>query len=170
MINSLLDNAGTDDIGRERASINYTNRSVFGWRDQFRLGLTKGEGSESVFISYLLAINTQGMTLLLTADLSKVGIIGGQLAVLDISSKFSNQAINVSPPLIVQQGLVLRRFTVVNAKKATTYFTGEERFQTKIKNLVLGLDGLWVTQDNIITSRGVCYGTIIRHKYCRRVH
>jgi hemolysin activation/secretion protein len=156
----LLDNAGTDDIGRERASINYTNRSLLGWRDQFRMGLTKGEGSESVLSSYEMPINKLGTKLLLSADQSKVDIIGGQLAVLDISSKSSNQTINLSHPLIVRQGLIMKGFSEINNKKSTTYFTGEELFQTKIKTLVFGHDGLWVKQDYIISNRTYVTGPL----------
>ncbi len=136
----FTDNAGRDDVGLYRLGLNYTNRSLLGYRDRFSLGYHLAEGSQSGFASYYVPVNSRGTHVLAQFDASDVEILKGQLAELNVTSKSTNFGLQVRHPFILDDNTMLNAFGAVYNKESDTDFDGETLFSTRVGSLVLGAD------------------------------
>ncbi len=136
----FIDNAGTEDVGLERIGFSYTNRSLFGIRDQLMLGLHLAKGTRAVYGSYDVPISRRGTRLALSYDISKIEIIDGPLEPLNVTGDSTNAGLYLTHPLVVNKDLLLNGFVGVNHKTSTTDFDSVTLFDTTVDSLSLGFD------------------------------
>lgn len=144
----FIDNAGTKDVGRERIGLNYTNRSLMGYRDQFTFGLNIAEGTRAGYASYSIPVNTLGTRLGLSFDKSDIEIVNGPLELLNIDGDSTTLGVNVTHPLIVSKALFLNGFADFSFKESTTDFDDVTLFKATVRPFSFGFDAQFGDQSD----------------------
>jgi hemolysin activation/secretion protein len=97
----MLDNLGTLATGRERGSVFYLNRSLFGFRDDLNLSATHAKGQESQSISYGFPVNTWGGRFNVGYYADATAIKDGPLASLRITGRSDTTTVSLRQPTLV---------------------------------------------------------------------
>ena len=97
------DNAGTDTSGEFRTGLFYTNRSLFGYRDELRLGYMRSKGLDSVSAGYTIPVGSTGTKLDLDYSTNATKIIDGPLEPLGVKGHSGQYGVALRQPLLVDE-------------------------------------------------------------------
>lgn len=87
LLRLTLDNGGSEGSGLWRSGVQYTNRSLLGFRDELSLGFVRASGQESYSLGYAFPVNASGGRLSVAAYSDEVEIKKGPLRELDITGR-----------------------------------------------------------------------------------
>lgn len=113
-----LDNGGSEGSGEWRTGLQYTNRSLLGFRDELSLGVVGAEGQESYSVGYSFPVNRSGGRLSLAAYKDHVEIENGPLRELGISGRSTGTVVALRQP--VHLGERSRTDLVLGSKRRET--------------------------------------------------
>ena len=113
-----LDNGGSEGSGEWRTGLQYTNRSLLGFRDELSLGVVGAKGQESYSAGYSFPVNRSGGRLSLAAYKDHVEIVEGPLRDLDISGRSTGTIVALRQP--VHLGERSRTDLVLGSKRRET--------------------------------------------------
>ncbi len=102
-----FDNSGYDFIGRNRVGLNLVDRSLFGRRDELRIGSFWSNGTVTGMAQYQAPVGTRGAKLGGSVSYNHIDIRSGSLSKLGVHGHFWDYALNLSFPAIVNQRTVL---------------------------------------------------------------
>jgi hemolysin activation/secretion protein len=150
----VVDNLGTNDIGRNRIGFNYINRSVFGNRENLSLGGNYADGSNSLYADYNFLMGTKGSRLGIYTSYSDIEINSGPLRSLDVTGESYTISPSLTHPVYVRNDSVVNAFMSYDIKRSTTDFFDVTLFESKVRQINLGLNAYKSLE------RGIWYGNI----------
>lgn len=116
----VFDNAGRYTTGSLRGGAMLYADSLFGKRDQLRIGSYFSGGATSPFFDYNIPVNRHDGRIGFLYSSSFAKIKYGNLADLDLKSKSYMYSLYYSQPLIRKRGMELKGYTALNYKRART--------------------------------------------------
>lgn len=96
----FADNAGRDDVGRNRVGFLFNARSVFGNADPLVLTGVTAQGTQSASLSYNTPINRWGTRVGVLADASAINVIDGPFAPLDVTGGATTTGLTLQQPVV----------------------------------------------------------------------
>lgn len=149
----FADNAGREDVGRERLGLVLRNNSLLGYRDALILGGHVADGTTAGFAHYSFPLNRFGTQFGLAYDYNQIDIRSGPFEDLDVGGDSRDLGVSLRQPLLVRPQTRLNAFLEYHDKDTSTEFGDVTLFENRIATLVLGLDfqtfdrrGFWYTR------------------------
>jgi hemolysin activation/secretion protein len=96
----FADNAGRDDVGRNRVGFLFNARSVFGNADPLVITGVTAQGTQSASLSYNTPINRWGTRVGVLADASAINVIDGPFAPLDVTGGATTTGLTLQQPVV----------------------------------------------------------------------
>ncbi|MDU4960067.1 MAG: ShlB/FhaC/HecB family hemolysin secretion/activation protein [Sporomusaceae bacterium] len=128
------DNAGSKTTGRYRYGLSYFNRSLTGNRDSLSLTPVWSKGSFSGSAFYNVAM-TNGGRVGISYDRSRIDIISGQFAHLNIEGYSNDLALHFTWPMAVRPGFRSEQSLQLHLKNSETLFDGSKILNTDTNTL-----------------------------------
>ena len=113
-----LDNFGTPSTGRNRAGLNYLNRSLIGYRDQLTASVNQSSGHYGIALGYSVPFNIWGGRLSYAYYDDETQIKHGPLQTLNITGTSTAHLFSARQPLIVEDRVQFD--LLAGAKKRTS--------------------------------------------------
>ncbi len=158
------DNAGRDEIGRNRLGMIFNARSVFGISDPLTITATGADGTKAGSIAYSVPVNRWGTRIGAQYDTSAIDIKSGPFAPLDVTGTASNAGLTLTQPVFAENQQRLNVFAGYNTKDSITNIAGSPITRADSRNLTLGFDaqrfsanGFWYTRQ-FLTSGTANWG------------
>ncbi len=129
------DNAGSKTTGSYRYGLSYFNRSLTGNRDSLSLTPVWSKGSFSGSAFYNVAM-TNGGRVGISYDRSRIDIISGQFAHLNIEGYSSDLALHFTWPMAVRPGFRSEQSFQIHRKNSETLIDGSKILNTDTNTLV----------------------------------
>lgn len=127
-----VDNAGRDEIGRERGGALFSDYSLLGYRDRLDLGAQYAEDTLAGYVSYGLPINRAGTSLTLTYDYSEIEIGSGPLAAFDVEGDSYAASAVASHPVLRRNRVSVDGYAGIDRKHSTTRFADVGSVSTEL--------------------------------------
>jgi hemolysin activation/secretion protein len=134
------DNAGRDDIGRNRVGLVMNARSLFGRSDPLTVTATGADGTMAGTVGYSIPVTTRGTRIGAQYDYSAIDIRSGPFAPLDITGTASNAGLSLSQPLFVDTNTRLNLVLGYNTRDTITKLAGTPVTRADTRNVTLGFD------------------------------
>ncbi|MCU0870157.1 MAG: BamA/TamA family outer membrane protein, partial [Burkholderiales bacterium] len=96
----FADNAGRDDVGRNRTGFLFNARSVFGNADPLVITGVVAQGTQSASLAYNTPVNRWGTRVGLLADASAINVIDGPFATLDVTGGATTTGLTLQQPVV----------------------------------------------------------------------
>lgn len=139
VFNLFADNSGIENNGKYRGGLGYTNRSLFGLRDELNLFGMGSEGSLSGAVSYTIPVTKKGTRIGLSYSQNRVETIDGPLEDLDIIGRSKSYGIAVTHPFKVTKKLHIEGFVEARQQKSKTEILGYDWVDDTINNYTAGV-------------------------------
>lgn len=136
----FVDNAGSQSTGEWREGTIYTNRSVFGWRDDFSLSATRADGLESYAATYGVPINRWGGRARYGFYKDYTNVNHGALASLDITGASEANIVSLRQPAYAGQALQVDVTGGYTKRISTNWISGFFLQSTKTETGNLGAE------------------------------
>ena len=160
-LTAVVDNAGRETIGKNRAGLIAGHDSLFGYRDKLSVGIYANRYSYTPFIDYNIPINKADGRLGISFSHNNAEIGRGDYRDFNIESRSQNYSIYYSHPIIRELYKEFNSVTSFTYKRAVTSFDGEDLYKDKIPELKTGVNfrydtehGIWYLGQSI--SYAVC--------------
>lgn len=159
-----LDNAGSEGTGEWRSGLQYTNRSVLGFRDELSLGFVDARGQESYSVGYSFPVNDSGGRLSISAYKDHIEVVEGSLRDLDITGLSTGTLVSLRQP--VHLGERSRTDLVLGTKRreTTNWISGVTLQETQTIDGSLGIEhqmaddlGYWIATYHLSAGRAKGY-------------
>lgn len=159
-----LDNAGSEGTGEWRSGLQYTNRSLLGFRDELSLGFVDAKGQESYSVGYSFPVNRSGGRLSISAYKDHVEVVEGSLRDLDITGLSTGTLVSLRQP--VHLGERSRTDLVLGTKRRETrnWISGVALQETQTVDGNLGIEhqmaddlGYWIATYHLNAGRAKGY-------------
>lgn len=137
---AFLDNAGSDDVGKERFGFVANTRGLLAPWDKLSLGGVFAFGTTNLFSSYTINLNSYGTKLGVSYDYSKTKIRTGLLKSLKIEGNSTDMGIFLKQPLLNGRRFALDSFLGFNSKRTTSAYDDFGVSAVKIRKLSWGLN------------------------------
>lgn len=148
------DNAGRDEVGRNRLGAIFNVRSVFGWSDPLTVSATGSDGTTAGSIGYSLPVTTWGTRLGVQYDASAIDVRRGPFTALDITGTSSSASAQLTQPLVAEQQRRANFFVGYASKDSVTRFGNVPTTRADTRNLLMGFDGQGVSASTFWFLRG----------------
>jgi len=135
-----IDNAGRDEIGRERVGFLFSDLSVIGFRDRLDLGGQYAGHTLAGFVTYSFPVSRSGTRVSLSYDYSQIEIGSGPLADFNVDGDSWAAGALVSHPLVLRQRVRADAYAGVDRKRSTTRFADIGSFSTRLATARAGLE------------------------------
>jgi hemolysin activation/secretion protein len=146
-----LDNLGSPSTGRLREGINYTNRSLIGYRDALTVSDNQSIGHDGVSLDYSVPVNTWGGRLSYAYYDDSTAIKNGPLKTLNITGTSIARVLAFRQPLVVEEKAQLDLLAGAKHRVTSNWIDAVflQRTETTDRNLggelqVAGGGGYWV--------------------------
>jgi len=158
------DNAGRDEIGRNRLGLIFNARSVFGVSDPLTITASGADGTKAGSIAYSLPVTRWGTRVGVQYDSSAIEIQSGPFSALDVTGTASNAGVTLTQPLIAENPRRVNVFVGYNTKDSITKFGGTPITRADTRDMTFGFDvqqftasGFWYTRQ-YLTSGSTSWG------------
>ncbi|HUQ68059.1 MAG TPA: ShlB/FhaC/HecB family hemolysin secretion/activation protein [Planctomycetaceae bacterium] len=152
-------NAGSPSTGEYQGGLVYTNRSLFGFRDDLVLSAAGAEGHRGYAIAYSVPVNRFGGRLSLGHYDDRTKVVHGAFKPLGIESESVSDILSFRQPLLLRERE--RLSAVLSAKKRVgeTLVSGTPLQGTSVLTYVVGLESslvrdAWILQANASRAEG----------------
>lgn len=147
---TFVDNAGSDSTGNNRMGLNFSDASLFGYRDPLAINGVFAEGSTDGSVSYSFPLTSYDTRLGMSYDKSAIEIIDeGALANADIAGESTVTTLNLVQPFIVSPNTKVEAFFAVAHKESETTFSGNDIANIKVHAYTVGASVLYVDEDGV---------------------
>lgn len=147
------DNAGRDEIGRNRLGLIFNSRSVFGLSDPLTVTASGADGTKAGSIAYSVPFTRWGTRAGFQYDASAIEIRSGPFEPLDVTGSASNAGFNITQPVIAENQQRVNVFAGYNTKDSITKFSDVPLTRADTRTFTLGFDaqrftanGFWYTR------------------------
>lgn len=148
------DNAGRDEVGRNRLGAIFNLRSVFGWSDPLTISATAADGTTAGGIAYSLPVTTWGTRVGLQYDASAIDVRRGPFTALDITGTSSSASILLTQPLVAEQARRTNFFLGYSGKDSVTRLGNVPTTRADTRNLLMGFDAQGISPATYWFLRG----------------
>ncbi|KPK00122.1 MAG: hypothetical protein AMK71_08700 [Nitrospira bacterium SG8_35_4] len=152
-VSVFVDNAGREEVGRERIGVNAGSLSLLGIRDPLSLSGYISDGTISGSLAYNIPITSSGTRLGVLASYTDIEITSGPFVPLNITGDSYDVAITLSHPIIVMRRYDITGFAEYHVKESTTNFDDVTLFDTEGDSLPFGIEYQSFGHNFDITSR-----------------
>lgn len=149
----FVDNAGREETGLERIGAIAQLNSVFGYGDPLSISALASDGTQSVAGWYEVPVNTLGTRISVSADHNANSVEHGVIKSLDVSGNANSYGASVSHPFRATRKLKLGGFAGFSEKYSQTKFGDFVLTETRVHDVVAGLDfqlndssGIWISR------------------------
>lgn len=147
------DNAGRDEIGRNRLGLIFNAKSVFGLSDPLTVTASGADGTKAGSVGYSIPFTRWGTRAGVQYDASAIEIKSGPFEPLDVTGTASNLGFNLSQPVIAENQQRVNVFVGYNTKDSITKFSDVPLTRADTRTFTLGFDaqrftasGFWYTR------------------------
>jgi len=135
---AYADNAGREEVGRERIGMRAEDRSLFGYRDVLMLNMLGSDGTVSVNASYNIPFGETGTSIGGNFDFSRITYEKGPLTTLEIDGESKNFGFRLTQPVAVEENYKIDGYVGFNRKASNTDFDQVRLFETIVNEFVAG--------------------------------
>jgi hemolysin activation/secretion protein len=147
------DNAGRDDVGRNRVGFVFNSRSVFGNADPLVLTGVAAQGTASASLSYNTPVNRWGTRVGVLADSSAITVVDGPFAPLGVTGNASSAGLTVQQPLIAELRTRVNLNGAFITRDSVSRFGGAQVNRADTRVWQLGADALRFTDSGFVSTR-----------------
>jgi len=151
------DNSGGKSTGRERVGTVFTDKSLFGFRDQLTFGGLLAHGTKDGFFGYTVPINSYGTHVGFSHDNSRTSVRNGELKALKVTGESRDSGVYVTHPLIVEKKIGVNAFGGYDTKASSTAYDDFTVLAQKLRTVSYGNDLSYF--GDTVTSEFRHYGT-----------
>ena len=144
----IFDNLGNTTTGVNRTSLNYLNRSLFGFRDDLALSVTGAGGQQSGSINYGFPVNRWGGRFSLGYYHDETQVKYGSLSSLHITGKSTATVYAFRQPTFVDSSKQLDVIVGGKSRKTTNWIDDIFLQTTDTQDGSLGLEGQYYERDS----------------------
>lgn len=152
----FADNSGSETSGEYRLGANYTNSSLFGYRDQLSISAVGSDGTTAGSFMYSFPITKKGTRIGLNYSMSEVEIVDGPLKDVDIDGESTNYGISITHPFVVNEKRKVEGILEFAKQESKTDFMGFAWVDDEITRYTAGLaittygnSYIWYNRHNI---------------------
>lgn len=135
---AYADNAGREEVGRERIGMRAEDRSLLGYRDVLILNMLGSDGTVSGNASYNVPFGEIGTSIGGNFDFSRITYGKGPLTTLDIDGESKNFGFRLTQPVFVEESYKIDGYAGFNRKASNTDFDQVRLFETIVNEFVAG--------------------------------
>jgi len=136
----FVDNAGREEVGKERIGLFASDLSLLGIRDPLSISGYITDGTTSASFTYSFPFTSAGTRLEISASYTEIEITSGPFEPLNITGDSYDAGLTLSQPLIVHRLYELDGFVGYRNKKSTTDFDGVRLFETEADSIPFGVE------------------------------
>lgn len=155
-LSTFVDNAGSDAIGNNRLGLNFSDASLFGYRDPLAINGVFAEGSTDGSISYSVPFTAYDTRLGMSYDKGEIEIRDGSLQNADIAGESTVTTLNLVQPFIVSPSTKIEAFLTAAHKESDTTFSGNHIAEIEVHTYTVGATvlymdevGIWLVRNSL---------------------
>jgi hemolysin activation/secretion protein len=158
-VSLFTDTAGSRSTGEYRAGAVYSNRSLFGYRDELTISTTHARGYDGQALAYSVPINTWGGRFSFGYNDDRTRIKYGPFSPLNVSGKAESWNASLRQPVWVDQRTLIAANLGVVDRRSLTFIQSVRLQKVETVDFNLGVDalrsddsGAWSGSFNVTTG------------------